>query len=251
MTNENAINFLLYSYFELTLDSGENEILDAAAERAYRDASGRVLSIANESESGKYKGNAKEKLNSQLLKLPPAADYDTWFFETCCELKTAYKTAENKDGDHAFHFGHAQKWVNMTMKYLYVIKSIFKVYGKDILPWLTDDLEERLHIPVDSYIMEAAAAKGTISCKKQKVNFPYGLGLSLPGNNGDKDEGEGKKPVPYSSAKAWSKWEKADYETFYKKLREKVKLSEKSPLDWEGPAWIEMAKIRKNREKKQ
>lgn len=235
MTENNAINFLLYSYFELTLDDKEPAILDAAMERAYRDASGRVLSIAEELGGNEaYKGEAKEKLRSQiteLSKLTTPVDYEKWLYATCEILLKAYTSAKDKNEDTAFYFGHAQKWVNMTMKYLYVIKTIFKKYDKDVPSWLTLDLEKQLHIPVDSYIMEAAT--------KKKVNFSYGLNIQLPGKS--------KELAPYSSAKSWSKWEEDEYRTFRTEL--KGKISEDSPLDWEGPAWIEIAKHRKAKEK--
>lgn len=35
MEKKNALNFLLYSYFGVTSDSDENELLRAAANRAY------------------------------------------------------------------------------------------------------------------------------------------------------------------------------------------------------------------------
>lgn len=228
MTENNAINFLLYSYFELTLDDKEPAILDAAMERAYRDASGRVLSIAEELGGNEaYKGEAKEKLRSQiteLSKLTTPVDYEKWLYVTCEILLKAYTSAKDKNEDTAFYFGHAQKWVNMTMKYLYVIKAIFKKYDKDVPSWLTLDLEKQLHIPVDSYIMEAA--------RELKIQFP----------------GKDDKLVTYSSAKSWSKWVCGDYEKFRKELEGKI--PEDSPLDWEGPAWIRVAKKRKEKEKK-
>lgn len=230
MTKENAINFLLYSYFGVTLADSKEEIIDGAIERAYRDASGRVLSITDECGGNEsYKRNAKERLKSQIDKLEKRTtpfSYDgEWFYNTCDKLIEEYKSAKGKEGNDAFYFGHAQKWVNMTMKYLCVLKSISHVYGKeDIFGWLTDELEKQLHIPVDSYIMEAA--------RELKIQFP----------------GKDDKLVTYSSAKSWSKWVCGDYEKFRKELEGKI--PEDSPLDWEGPAWIRVAKKRKEKEKK-
>lgn len=220
MKKENAINFLLYSYFKITLDSEEAVVIEAAINKAYQDASRRVLSITNETnkfydEENKEVLPKKEaiawlKLQISELELKKCDDYDKWFDATCKKLKEdIYKEPKNKEGNQAFTFGHAQKWVNMTMKYLYIIKNIFENYGKNILPGLTDKLECQLHVPADSYIMEA---------------------------------------VKYSSAKAWSKWEESDYKNFREEICEKI--AEESPLDWEGPAWIEIAKNRKEREKK-
>lgn len=239
MEEENAINFLLYSYFELTLDSNENEILDATISRAYRDASSRVLSV-NE-ETNKYiKDDGEEvslriavsKLIKEKLNDPPC-NYNAWFYNTCKEVQNIYASTENKEGKSSFNFGHAQKWVNMTMKYLCVIKNVFNIYGKIVLPWLTDELENQLHIPVDSHVMEAA-----VTPKAEE-----GLGVELPCKNN-----KSGKTRSYRSANAWSTWSEEDYKFFRNQIE--GKLSKKTPLDWESHAWIEIAKIRKEREEK-
>ena len=49
-----------------------------------------------------------------------------------------------KTQDIEFTVGHAQKWINMTMKYLYI-------YGDIDVTGIFDFL----HVPVDSYIFDA------------------------------------------------------------------------------------------------
>lgn len=242
MTKENAINFLLYSYFELTLDSNENEILEAAIKRAYRDASSRVLSVSEEEKNNEERQNSTPKTESikylagrVLDGLKSNEKYDDWFDETCKNLMEKYAGLKNKKDEDAFTFGHAQKWVNMIMKYLYVMKSIFNQYGKDnneIFSLLTEDKEMQLHVPVDSYIMEATADK----------QQDYGLGVKLPSSKTKSEE-----TSSYSSADAWSKWSRENYEFFRSQISEKISGS---PLDWEGPAWIAIAKKRKEKEQK-
>lgn len=228
MTKENAINFLLYSYFEITLESEEDELLEAAVRRAYRDASSRVLSIGDNDKENDAKETATGIIITKIGNLP-TEDYNAWFYGLCTQL-------QGKFGDSSFHFGHAQKWVNMTMKYLYIIKNIFSQYGKKVFLQLTDDLERQLHIPVDSYIMWAAT-------RKKEQTTPFGLGIKLPSS---KKIGEKVELSSYSSAKAWSKWEQSDYETFRAQIAGKIS---ESPLDWEGPAWIDVAEGRKKKEK--
>ena len=250
MKDENAINFLLYSYFKLTLNSKEEEILAAAITRAYRDASSRVLSITDETNTNKDENGeetplldlAKESLKEQFNNLFSNdhnlhSGYDTWFYNTCEKLSEVYSNAKSKkeENEAAFYFGHAQKWVNMTMKYLYEIKSIFKKYGTDVFTQLTPDLEKKLHIPVDGYIMQAVTSA--------PEDFPLGLGIQLPNKNG--------KLGSYSSAKAWSKWVRDDYEKFWEQLKDyPLNKTDDSPLDWENKAWIGIAEIRKEKEKK-
>ena len=43
MEYENALNFLLFSYFGITLRSSAEDIINAAISRAYRDSSSHVL----------------------------------------------------------------------------------------------------------------------------------------------------------------------------------------------------------------
>lgn len=66
--------------------------------------------------------------------------YTRWHYAMCNELIEAYE-AYGID----FTYGQAQKWINMTMKYLYVLEpdKVKPIYGF-------------LHIPLDNYIIEAA-----------------------------------------------------------------------------------------------
>lgn len=53
-----------------------------------------------------------------------------------------------------FYIGQAQKWVNMTLKYLYVL-----------VPDVVEPFYNLLHIPLDNYIMDIA--------KSSMVFLPY------------------------------------------------------------------------------
>lgn len=60
---KNAIDFLLFSYFGITLESKQIEILSAVIDRAYRDASSHVLSLKDEykkDDDKNPKNNAKK-----------------------------------------------------------------------------------------------------------------------------------------------------------------------------------------------
>lgn len=48
--------------------------------------------------------------------------------------------------------------------------------------------------------------------------------------------------------KPWSKWNESDYDEFQQDLRKEIKnkYPESTSLEWEGPAWIEIAKLEKN-----
>ena len=183
-------------------------------------------------------------------------NYDDWFYDTCEEL---IKSMNDDSKEEYFTFGHAQKWVNMTMKYLYVIKSIFIKYepnNVDRFSKLSEELEKKLHVPIDSYILESVSATDrSVTVKRKKEELKCGLGQSLEIPQKTK-EGE-IKLGRYSNSKGWSKWNKEEYKVVVTNnekntLNDILKQNEpnQTPLDWEGAAWIEIAKIRKKRDKK-
>lgn len=71
-------------------------------------------------------------INTQL-------EYDRWHKGICLQMINIYEAA-----DIAFTFGHAQKWINMTMKYLFIhgTLDLSRVFAY-------------LHVPVDSYVFSA------------------------------------------------------------------------------------------------
>ena len=78
MKEENAINFLIYSYFGITLDSESEEIKKAAVFRAYQDASSHVLSVSGTE-------TTKENLKNDGL------DKIKRFIDSICLEKTDYE----------------------------------------------------------------------------------------------------------------------------------------------------------------
>lgn len=224
MESKHAIDFLLYSYFGITLDSGAEEGLCAAIDRAYRDASSHALSVKDENVKREKKVAAAKEIRERLRKLVESSKpYDTWHGELCGELRKLYQgVLFGKDRE--FTYGIAQKWVNMTMKYLYLLYGVFeesgaetdfpKIYGRIAAEYAAD-----LHAPIDSYILSAAAEKGV------------GADLLEAGND------------------QWSKIrEEKPYRAYQKTLRGKMQSGE-SVIEWEGPAWIEQSERVKEKNK--
>ncbi|MCI5868791.1 MAG: hypothetical protein MR224_04690 [Dorea sp.] len=67
-------------------------------------------------------------------------DYDSWHYRICQEIRTYYREAGIE-----FHYGQAQKWLNMTMKYLYVNGG-----------YTFNSLFQYLHVPIDNYVFSVA-----------------------------------------------------------------------------------------------
>lgn len=232
---KDAVEFLLFTYFglEFELEDGSlNSVLTVALEKAYNDATlqGAYNALKKNIEKGNsLKEDAMKILNSELQillsKNSAHTDYDTWHKNTCNKLMNHYAhvTYTNKNGDfmgNAFTYGNAQKFVNMTMKYISLLRRILKVYLPccefcNLFGTRIDELEEKFHVPVDSYIIEAVQ-KG-----------PYKNHL-------------GKKP------EVWSKWNSKQYLAFSQGLNNEL---DKSPLEWEHKEWIRISKSRKQKEK--
>lgn len=233
MEKETALNFLLYSYFGVTSESEENELLRAAANRAYQDAASHVLSVRNEGEKDELR-DAGCGILLKFLQALPVENYDAAHKKLCSELVSQYsgKTTE----DRGFTYGIAQKWVNMTMKYIFVLSALIE--KEEFSRKYTARLPEKeMHIPLDSYMLEYIAQKDN----KKYAGSPC-MKIPAKGKNG------GETYYSSDKALAWSKY--TDYGIYMKVqkgVQEKMCSSWGSPLDWEGPAWIEVAKKRSNK----
>ena len=83
------------------------------------------------------------KLIKEAIESNQFNDYYTWHSKLCDKL------SNKKDGAIGYTYGQAQKWVNMTMKYLLILN-----YNP------VEDIIDKLHIPLDSIIIKKATKKG-------------------------------------------------------------------------------------------
>lgn len=117
-------------------------------------------------------------------------------------------------------YGQAQKWLNMMLKYVLMTAEDFA-------------LKNYLHIPVDSYIMQAVGS--------DNPKLKYCLKLECVPK---KDGTVGK--YSESTSKPWSKWNYEEYIAFQNCIRKAISESGySSPIEWENKAWIEIAEYRK------
>ena len=187
-TNEGAYNTL----FKKTIEAGKLKQLKSASERA--------------------RNYSAEFLFSQIQKLSAlASNYEEWHKNTCEELCEKYSEVCLNENEPFFTYGNAQKWVNMTMKYLW------------LLGLLNNTVDcEKLYIPIDSFIIDTMWSE---HCVK------------LPLKCGKKRERNYTKPSDHVIG--WSQWNYKMYEDFRSGLPEKYSLC------WENDAWIEQAEKRK------
>ena len=190
-TNEGAYNTL----FKKTIEAGKLKQLKSASERA--------------------KNDSAEFLFSQIQKLSAlASNYEEWHKNTCEELCKKYSEVCLNENEPFFTYGNAQKWVNMTMKYL----------------WLLDRLPEgltakSLHVPIDSFILEKLREENVDEIRRDGDTYKY-------------------------KGKSWSQLD--DYDV-YLDIQAKIgQIAGKTfPIEWEGPVWIKVAQNRETRKKEQ
>lgn len=250
--NNKAFDFLLYNYFGIKesdlKQKSKKDIPYICAKRAYLDLARTVeyrysSSELEEMKSKKSSEEDKDKANNfidsknELIKniceniLSPiktkegeisfeSSDFDKWHKAKCEEIINFMNNSIDKSNTKIlkkenFTIGQAQKWVNMTLKYLWLLNA---------LP--TGVKPEYLHVPIDSYIIEIAY--------DNKNKFENALELLE------------EKPK-----KSWSKL--PEYKKYFKiqeAIRKAIKTNttnETIPIKWESLAWIEVAEKQANK----
>lgn len=153
---KDILEFFKYSYFGNLKDP-----IEAASNRAYRDMC-RTLNfdILPKKDKDTTISNLKKDVNFIFKKEIPIInegsitsqkEFDTWhnglcdnIIEKCKKIEKYKKTDNDKKEKIQLTYGQAQKWVNMTIKYLYILNE-----------HTFDCVFEYLHIPVDNYIFDA------------------------------------------------------------------------------------------------
>lgn len=234
MSREQALrDFFAYTYLKVSrytrkniFDYNNEECIAKAIERAYKDATmmGAYNSLISKDNSNlKNKSNEAKEKAVQLLqgkfgiseKIVSIAinDFDTWHREVCESLVETYQEIKDENNKNFFTYGNAQKWLNMTLKYLWLL---------DMLPGGIDGA--LLHAPIDSYILQKLE-NSIENISAENGSYKY---------NGE----------------TWSQL--SDYEHYIelqKTIRTLAKAENKSVIEWENEAWIEMAVARKNAER--
>ena len=231
--NKKLMDFLLYSYFGCESEDLAREGIQKCAYRAYLDLNRRIAFKYSSSEldkmqkdntdlAKKYKEAKKALIESVCDIILCSVDkyecvdgqFGLWHKAKCEEIMGTMNTAVFQDDSlilksNSFTYGLAQKWVNMTLKYLWLL---------DKLPeGLTEKL---LHVPIDSFILEKLQEENVDEIKKDGDTYKY-------------------------IGKSWSQLD--DYDV-YLDIQTKIgQIAGKTfPIEWEGSAWMDIAKKRSN-----
>lgn len=222
MSDRDAVDFLLQ---EFDFDSDAAQVLRAAVNRAYRDAATRGSYVPDPSQKAKADA-ARERATAtiELAVLDLCSnepDFDEWHGNLCRAVRSEYEGVRRKGGGVAFTYGNAQKWVNVTMKNLYMLSAVFGAYAPDSnfskeIGKQIAAITDRLHVPVDSYILTGAAK----------------LDIRLPRKDMGKAESKTNR-LP------WSNWEsELDYQKFQRDLADAI--GDESRIEWEARAWVDL-----------
>lgn len=236
--NKKLMDFLLYSYFGCESEDLAREGIQKCAYRAYLDLNRRIEYLyssnaldnmqsrkASEEDKNiaiKYKEAKKALIESVCDIILCSADkyecvdgqFGLWHKAKCEEIMDTMNTAVFQDDSlilksNSFTYGLAQKWVNMTLKYLWLL---------DMLP---EDLTAKsLHVPIDSFILKKMQ-EDVDEIRKDGDTYKY-------------------------KGKSWSQLD--DYDV-YLDIQAKIgQIAGKTfPIEWEGPAWMDVAKKRSSK----
>lgn len=235
-----AADFFRYSYFGITSKDKEEDIIIKCAQKAYLDLC-RTLTFKesldekkNEEQRHKFRGEICKIIKKEIdiLLTSNKTNFDKEHKKACNAIKAAVKKYKILN---TFSDGQAQKWLNMTLKYMWLLgirEDKFK------------NIKSVMHIPVDSIILEAIWHEELEESNNSQIDkdAAKNLFVKLPCENE-------KRIGKYSNDKvdSWSKWTYTQYEQFQTTLRTWCanRSNNQSPIEWENAKWIEYAAKRK------
>lgn len=130
------LDFLKMLYFGVT-----DNPFEAASRSAYTDMCRTIRFYGKNGDTlRKTVDGLLEDRIPDLVAVNDSKEFTKWHHSICDEIVSLYE-AEGIE----LYIGQAQKWVNMTLKYLYVL-----------VPDVVEPFYRFLHIPLDNYIMDIA-----------------------------------------------------------------------------------------------
>ena len=153
INDEEILKFLKFSYF-----GDLNISIEVASNRAYRDMCRTIKfnKLKDITDRRKLRDKVNIMFETEIKKLTSRSkknsdDFNNWHGEVFENMKNLYEEKGIK-----LTYGQAQKWINMTIKYLYLFGG-----------YTFDSVFEELHIPVDNYILDIANEKVGIDRPKK------------------------------------------------------------------------------------
>jgi hypothetical protein len=148
------IEYLRYLYF-----GEDKDIIKASLDRAFLDFNRTLWGLGKFPHKNEYikvaKSTLYEKVSGILdIKNESQNKFDSWHKGCCDDMISAFEGFK-------FHYGQAQKWINMTMKYIFVLDQE-KVNSN----------YQFLHIPIDNIIIDALKSYDApkLSCSWSRID---------------------------------------------------------------------------------
>lgn len=139
------------------IDNNPSKI-DLAIKRAYRDMNRTLQTKKHQDEWNDLKKegidiikNAIQDKEKVLCFINNKEGYDYWFYRVLGSLISLNKIVSEENNNKVkleYTYGQAQKWINMTMKYLIVLN--YELVLK-VIPFL--------HVPIDEIVVDTAIAE--------------------------------------------------------------------------------------------
>ncbi len=140
LTPQDITNFWVRLYFGTTK---LHELRLSAVDRAYRDFNRTMHGMRAKRTNEGYinlRNFVNEIAGETFTSTFNQHSFDKWHLEKCNELKSEFDKILN----YQISYGQAQKWINMTLKYMYAI-------GPNIIEGV-DRNYNYFHIPIDNII---------------------------------------------------------------------------------------------------
>lgn len=250
--NEKAEQFFLYEYFgiirnpiynakgEIIVQEDNNE--SAATKCAYRAYLDMCRTLNYKEESDPNRSFCIKCICSRMANILCTSDSLSQRRDKAYELLTCddqvqecfidklkqpkasedspYVNNNGKRSYRRFYYGQASKWINMTIKYMWLIGI------------LEEDSEDIFEIPIDSIVMKAAFRDFQMMFPRD--NKTYNVAFYQSG------EIDFKRWNDYSpdATMPWSKLEQLEYESIQSSIKSKTN---DNPINWECDAWIAQA----------
>jgi len=167
-SREDHFDFLIRVYF-----GPGKDLMRLCVHRAYLDLNRTLRGFAKHQDKDALREKGHQCVIELLRALPrkkisSARAFDSWHAAACHQLQKLYR----EDGFSSFSIGQAQKWLNMSLKYIFAL-------GEDRLSGFAA-LYEFSHIPIDNIFLARAAELGGPSISRpwsHLDNYPNYLAL--------------------------------------------------------------------------
>ena len=227
-----AVDRAVLQFLNGHLGRNDEEAYERCSHFAYRDMC-RTIPFAENYKEEKSKGaqenkriaRSKQEKREEVTRMlreqieawmasPPVLQeqFDRAHSRLCNDIIALYENTTQQDNPaHSLFFGQAQKWVNMTLKNLYVYSMSNPAATLSLAA-----LVPFMHIPLDSIIIDIAADEKR--CYVDPSDLTYGV----------------KKPDV-----AWSKLSEEKYNDYQSRLIASIRAhsGEDAPILWELTHW--------------